>query len=167
MDRDIFIRAVVTGVILCLIETSFDGSGSGKKFANRIVEKILEKLAERAVDDAEKKRIDRVAGPIVAEDRPGSPSALGLTFKNACKVPLRLAVFTQDTTLGPRGSRYTIEPDSERTFRVGCKKGETVSYGAEAIGEDKVWGAGLSDDRSCEHCHQICDGRMLAYVLGN
>ena len=165
MDREAIIRAIIVGVILGLIGTTINDAA--KKISSGIIERVIDKLVE---SDRQRTRTD---GPL-PNGRPttkygdsgASPSGgLVLTFKNAYGKPVRLALFTRDATLGPGGSRYRIEPDGERTYGVECKKGETVSYGAEALGGDRVWGAGLSDDHPCEHCRLICDGSALAFVL--
>lgn len=67
----------------------------------------------------------------------------------------------------PGGNRaYNLSDYDTHTFRLNCRSGEKICYGAWVSGNQKrYWGAGLNGHQSCAKCCARCDGSTVSYVL--
>lgn len=65
------------------------------------------------------------------------------------------------------GKVYSLRDSLEHHFKLECKRGEKICYGAWVDGNpDAYWGAGYNGQHGCSSCCTTCNGGITEdYVL--
>ena len=112
-----------------------------------------------AQSEAERSGTVPQAAP-VAGDRP-APGTVEFKIANNTGGAVNVAFFDngKHRHLDPPGEKFYSQPgNSTETYKISCKTGQTVCYGATLPGEGlrPYWGAGRNGKASCAGCCQAC-----------
>ena len=67
----------------------------------------------------------------------------------------------------PGGSKaYNLDDSEVHAFKLSCRSGEKICYGAWVSGNQKrYWGVGLNDKQRCSSCCTTCNGGSISFTL--
>lgn len=93
-----------------------------------------------------------------------------LTFQMKSNHPNKVQVefYSQNRSHAwPGGTKaYNLDDYDSHSFKLNCRSGERICYGAWVSGnQNKYWGVGLNDKRSCTSCCAQCNGGTISFVL--
>jgi hypothetical protein len=60
---------------------------------------------------------------------------------------------------------YVINDYEFHSYRLRCRAGEKICYGAWSYGGSRNWGVGHNGIQGCQNCCRICDGDSGTYTL--
>jgi len=92
-----------------------------------------------------------------------------VTFSITCDYPqpIQLKFYSQDRNTAWPGNNmvYNINDYKRHVYRLKCKSGDNICYGAWPNQASIHWGLGFDGVYHCEHCCAICDGRSVSFTL--
>lgn len=56
------------------------------------------------------------------------------------------------------GKAYVLRDSRFHTYRLNCRRGEKICYGAWTGGEGRFWGVGRYGEKGCRNCCYRCGG---------
>lgn len=104
-----------------------------------------------------------IAPPAFAQD-----STLTFNMKSNHRHKVQVEFYSQNRSHAwPGGNRaYNLDDYDTHTFRLNCRSGERICYGAWVSGnQSKYWGVGLNNRQRCTSCCAQCNGGTVSYVL--
>lgn len=118
--------------------------------------------ATAEAETLERQRREREERQRLAAERERQSTVLVFDVKNLDKYAVELSFFsdTYRNRVWPGGSQiYLLNDSGAHTYRLNCRKGEKICYGAWRRGNpDSWWGAGYGGRKGCTNCCHICGG---------
>jgi len=109
-----------------------------------------------------RERQEREERQRLAAERERQSTMLVFDVKSLDKYAVELSFFsdTYRNRVWPGGSQiYLLKDSNVHTYRLNCRKGEKICYGAWRRGNpDSWWGAGYGGRKGCTNCCHICGG---------
>ena len=66
------------------------------------------------------------------------------------------------------GQVYVLKDYDTHTYRLSCRAGESICYGAWVRNRERsYWGVGANNRNSCRHCCYTCDGGETKVIVLN
>jgi hypothetical protein len=90
---------------------------------------------------------------------PGTPVDFTWRFRNNTRGSVQLKMYARDRRNWWPGATTNWRLDSvgPYAFKISCRYGEKVCYGAWQVGNtDRYWGTGFQDRHGCESCCYPC-----------
>lgn len=113
-----------------------------------------ERLASQRREREERQRI--------AAERERQSTTLVFDVKSLDKYAVELSFFSETyrNRVWPGGSQiYLLKDSNVHTYRLNCRKGEKICYGAWRRGNSNSWwGVGYGGQKGCTNCCHICGG---------
>ena len=89
---------------------------------------------------------------------PATADTLTWRIRKNTRGTIYLEFYSQDYNRAwpGRGKSYVLRDRRLRTYRLRCRRGERICYGAWTRGERRYWGVGRYGDNYCRNCCYRC-----------
>jgi len=123
---------------------------------------LAERRQREDAEERDKERQRQAAAP------PPDPNTITFKVRSNYRYKAQVEFYSQDRPHSwPGGGQvYNLDDSAIHTYRLSCRPGEKICYGAWAAGNSReYWGAGYGGKHGCTSCCGRCGGGVLGYNL--
>jgi hypothetical protein len=116
--------------------------------------KIEESCIERIVKD-------------LTDRKDASESTVTFNIKSDSEYKAQIEFYSQGRNYAwpGNGKAFDLDDYESHAFRLRCRSGEKVCFGAWPLRSSSYWGVGYNGRHGCENCCRACGADSASYVL--
>jgi len=104
---------------------------------------------------------------VIAGSLPAAADVLTWKVRSTYPYIVYLEFYSQDRDVAWPGGRevWVLRNSKWHTYRLNCRRGERICYGAWTDTRTSQWGVGEADSMGCRDCCAVCGGAARRITL--